>query len=129
MKELQDRLIEIRDCVQSGYHPMIWQAGWRVAYLNDTPKFHLENIYDMQRHNTSDEVFLLLQGGCTLYIGDGGDDTPGRITPVPLQPGVLYNVKRGVWHTHALSGGARVIVIENDDVSDENSEHIPVRLV
>lgn len=128
MSVIEESKLEVKECTQSGYHPMIWYEGWRIAYLNDTPKFHLENISDMQRHNTSDEVFVLLEGSCTLYIGDGGDGTPGRITAVPLRPGVMYNVRKGVWHTHALADGARVVVIENADVSDENTDHIPVSL-
>ncbi|MCC8067063.1 MAG: hypothetical protein LIO94_08180 [Clostridiales bacterium] len=123
---MKEDLIEIRSCTEPGYHPLIWYEGWRVAYLNDTPKFHIENITDMQRHNTSDEVFILLEGSCTLYLGNGGDDDPGKITAIRLTPGIMYNVKKGVWHTHVLSDGARVIVIENADVSPENSDHITI---
>lgn len=122
-------LLEVRFCEKEGYHPQIWQKGWRVAYLNDTPVFHMENISDMQRHNMSDEVFILLEGSCTLYIGDGEGMFPGEITAVPLKRGVMYNVKKGVWHTHILGEKARVVVIEDADVSSENSDHIPVKLV
>lgn len=73
---MNEELLQIKRCQDAGYHPQIYFEGWRVAYLNDTPKFHLENMEDMQRHNTSDEVFVLLKGSCTLYIGDGGDEGP-----------------------------------------------------
>ena len=128
MDKPDSELLEIKECSQSSYHPVIHFGGWRVAFLNDTPKFRLENIREMQRHNTSDEVFVLLNGECTLYIGDGKGNSPGRITAVPLEKGLLYNVRRGVWHTHALTAGAQVVVIENEDVSNDNSDHIPVRL-
>ncbi|MCD8014877.1 MAG: cupin domain-containing protein [Lachnospiraceae bacterium] len=123
---MRENLLELHSCSEPGYHPLVWYEGWRVAYLNDTPKFHLENIRDMQRHTTSDEVFVLLKGSCTLYIGDGNDAAHGKIEAVPLKPGVMYNVKKGVWHTHALADGASVIVIENADVSSENTDHIAI---
>ena len=92
---MNEELLQIKRCQDAGYHPQIYFEGWRVAYLNDTPKFHLENMEDMQRHNTSDEVFVLLKGSCTLYIGDGGDEGPGTVRAVELEPGVIYNVRRG----------------------------------
>lgn len=125
---MSQELIEIKSCAEPGYHPLVYFGGWRVAFLNDTPKFHLENIRDMQRHNTSDEVFLLIQGSCTLYAGDGGDAGVGRITAVELEPGRMYNVRRGVWHTHVTGPEAKIAIIEDADVSPDNSEFMPVDL-
>ncbi len=125
---MSQELLEIKSCEDAGYHPMIYFEGWRAAFLNETPKFYLENICEMQRHNTSDEVFLLLEGEFTLYLGDGGDDTPGTITAVKLKPGMMYNVRKGVWHTHVTGPGSKVAIIENSDVSPENSDHIQVNL-
>ena len=88
---MNEELLQIKRCQDAGYHPQIYFEGWRVAYLNDTPKFHLENMEDMQRHNTSDEVFVLLKGSCTLYIGDGGDEGPGTVRAVELEPGVIMS--------------------------------------
>lgn len=121
-------LLEIKDCMEPGYHTQVAYGGWRAAYLNETEKFHIENITEMQRHNTSDEVFILLQGECILYIGDGTEKSPGEITAVRLEQGVMYNVRKGVWHTHALKRNARVIVIEDIDVSAENTDYIRVEL-
>ena len=120
----------VKQVVSGGpvYRPQIYFEGWRVAYLYDTPTFHLENMEDMQRHNTSDEVFVLLKGSCTLYIGDGGDEGPGTVRAVELEPGVIYNVRRGAWHTHATGPDASVLIVENADVSPENSDHIPVNV-
>ena len=125
---MNQELLEIKSCGEAGYHPLVYFEGWRVAFLNETPKFYLENICDMQRHNTSDEVFVLLEGEFTLYIGDGGDDTPGNITAVKLEPNKMYNVRKGVWHTHVTGPDSKVVIIENADVSPENSDYIQVNL-
>ena len=105
---MNEELLQIKRCQDAGYHPQIYFEGWRVAYLNDTPK--------------------LLKGSCTLYIGEGGDEGPGTVRAVELEPGVIYNVRRGAWHTHATGPDASVLIVENADVSPENSDHIPVNV-
>ncbi|MFR1477921.1 MAG: hypothetical protein ACLSB9_20705 [Hydrogeniiclostridium mannosilyticum] len=79
----------------------------------------------MQRHNT-DEVFVLLKGSCTPYIGDGGDEGPGTVRAVELEPGVIYNV-RGAWHTHANGLMPPYLAVEKR-MSPENSDHSPVNV-
>jgi len=38
-----------------------------------------------------------------------------------MERGKIYNVKKGVYHTHTLSKDAKVLIVENDDTSDDNS--------
>ena len=33
----------------------------------------------------------------------------------------LYNVKKGVWHTHTLDKDGTVLIVENQDTNDDNS--------
>ena len=127
-EEMKPELLEKLSCSEEGYHPLVYFEGWRAAFLNDTPKFHLENIKEMQRHNTSDEVFLLLEGSCTLYVSDGTGRELGRLMGTDLERGVMYNVRKGVWHTHVTGPGAKLAIIENADVSPENSDYLPVDL-
>ena len=82
---MNQELIEIKSCGEPGYHPLVYFGGWRVAFLNDTARFHLEQIREMQRHNTSDEVFLLIQGSCTLYVAAALESGIGEITAVELE--------------------------------------------
>ena len=121
-------LLEIKEENEAGYHPLVWFEGWRAAFLNDTPLFHEENIREMQRHNTSDEVFLLLEGSITLYVADGTRNQLGHVTAVELERGKMYNVRKGVWHTHVTGPGAKAAIIENADVSKENTDTIPFSL-
>lgn len=39
---MNEELLQIKRCQDAGYHPQIYFEGWRVAYLNDTPKFQLK---------------------------------------------------------------------------------------
>jgi len=36
-------------------------------------------------------------------------------------PRKLYNVKRGVWHSHTLNNDASVLIVENSDTTIQNS--------
>ena len=74
----------------------------------------------MQRHNETDEVFVLLEGRCILFIGKG-KETITSITAVDMVPRKLYNVRRGVWHSHTLNNEASVLIVENSDTTVKNS--------
>ena len=79
----------------------------------------------MQRHDETDEVFVLLAGRCILFLGEG-DERVAQIHAQDMQPLKLYNVKRGCWHTHTLSQEATVLIVENRDTLSSNSPEIPL---
>jgi hypothetical protein len=93
---------------------------WRVAILRYCDDLLPERIFAMQRHNETDEVFVLLEGRCILFLGEG-NDTITSITAVDMVPRKLYNVKRGVWHSHTLNNDASVLIVENRDTTIQNS--------
>jgi len=119
-------LIEVLSHDADGYRPLVDYESWRVALLNSAEEFLPDNIAYAQKHDLTDEVFVLLEGRCALILY--GDD-PGRLgacEAVPLRPGVLFNVKKGVWHTHALTPGSKVLVVENRDTTSDNSPILPL---
>lgn len=116
-------MVEIKEIKGEGYFPVIDYSTWRVAVLNYCDELLPQNINKMQRHDESDEVFVLLKGRFMLYAGDG-KDTVGNINSVELEPYKVYNVHKGTWHTHSLSRDASVLIIENKDTGDENSPEI-----
>jgi len=113
-------LIEITKYEGEGYQPLIDYEKWRVAILNYCDELLPENIEKMQRHDETDEVFVLLKGECILFLADG-NDTIGEITAVNMEPLKLYNIKKSVWHTHTLSEEAMVLIVENQDTALINS--------
>jgi hypothetical protein len=118
-------LLQVVTHTEAGYRPLVDFADWRVAVLNFCDELRPENLTRMQRHDETDEVFVLLQGRCILLVGDGRD-VVGNIQGTDLQPRTLYNVRRGVWHTHALNASAMVLVIENRDTTYDNSPFCPL---
>lgn len=39
-----------------------------------------------------------------------------------MEPYKVYNVKKGLWHHIVVSEDASVLIVENCDTTDENSE-------
>ncbi len=113
-------LLEVHTCRDEGFHPQVDFGGWRVALLNFIDHLLPKNLKEMQRHDETDEVFVLLKGQCILFVGDG-KDTAGIIHAVDMVPQKIYNVKRGTWHNHTLSEDASVLVVENRDTTIDNS--------
>lgn len=118
-------LLEIHSHPGPSYKPLVDFAAWRVAILNFSDDLLPQNLTRMQRHNETDEVFVLLAGKCILFVGDGVE-TVTRLHAVALAPGQVYNVKQAVWHTHTLSPDAKVLVVENRDTTYDNSPFTPL---
>jgi hypothetical protein len=123
MNNIDEHLLEIRSYDGAGYQPLIDYDKWRVAILRYSDELLPHRIFAMQRHNETDEVFVLLEGRCMLLIAEG-HDTVKTITGIDLEPRKLYNVKRGVWHSHTLSDDASVLIVENRDTTVQNSPKI-----
>jgi len=117
---ISEELLEVRDHTTEGYKPVVDFDAWRVAVLNYSPSLCAENITSMQRHNETDEVFVLLRGRCILFLGQG-DAGVTQVFAEDMEPLKIYNVKKAAWHTHTLSEDGMVLVVENRDTTYDNS--------
>lgn len=113
-------LLEVNEFSGIGYKPMIDYGEWRVALLRYHPELLPENITAFQRHDETDEVFVLLEGQCLLFLGEG-DSEINQIHTIQMLPSVLYNVKKSCWHSHTLSKDALVLIVENKNTTEKNS--------
>jgi len=112
--------IDIFEFADSGYKPIVDYDQWRVATLKYCEELEIRNIKMMQKHDETDEVFVLLAGACILFSGSD-KEIPTKIAGIRMKPFTIYNVKRGVWHTHTLDKHANVLIVENRNTSDQNS--------
>lgn len=119
-KYLCNKNLEITSFSGEGYLPLVDFESWRVAELRYCEELEADKLKDMQKHNESDEVFVLLEGDFTLFLGGQGD-TIENIEAVKLKPLQLYNVKKGTFHTHTPEKNSTVLIIENQNTCDENS--------
>jgi ureidoglycolate hydrolase len=118
---MNERFLEIREYRGIGYQPLIDFETWRVAILRWEQGLLPENISFMERHTQTDEVFVLLAGQATLLLGGNGDLVE-EVYPQVMEMCRLYNVRQDAWHTILLSQDASVLIVENRDTGDENTE-------
>ena len=123
---MEKNLLEIREFTGAGYQPVIDFGAWRVAVLNYLDEIRPDRIEFMERHNETDEVFVLQNGQAVLFLGEGDADVE-KIFPQPLQRGKIYNVKQSVWHTIVLSQDGSVLIVENQNTTQENSNYSTLR--
>lgn len=103
-----------------GYFSHFKYGAWRIAYLNYAPMFTKEGITYLERHNETDEVFILLEGTASLFMGEDAVETQ-------MEKFCSYIVKKGAWHNIAVSEDAKVLIVENADTGKSNSEYLPFR--
>ena len=53
---------------ESGYKSLVFFQNWRVAFMNDSPKTTVEGLSYFQKHDETDDVFVLLEGRCVLLM-------------------------------------------------------------
>jgi mannose-6-phosphate isomerase-like protein (cupin superfamily) len=104
------RGLAVHEWEGSGYMPLVFSHDWQAAILNWEPVFELENVGEVERHNQSDEVFVLTKGQAVLFTVD---DLGMQVQEMKI--GVLYNVLKGVWHNLVSTRDASWIIIENRD--------------
>ena len=94
---------------------------WTVGVKNWKSDSDITMINNLERHNKTDELFVLLCGECTLVYGYEED---GRIVfrGVKMQPNTLYNIPCTLWHNAIMSRDAKIIVIEDVSTGMENSD-------
>jgi hypothetical protein len=119
---MDESLLEIRDYDGEGFKPLIFFDSWRVAMLRYIDELQADRIVSMERHMETDEVFVLLRGNGTLILGGNGSKCEGAL-PQPMEIGRIYNVRRLAWHTVLLSPDASVLLMENHDTDEHNSEY------
>lgn len=61
-----------------------------------------------------------------LFIGEGLNRLE-TLFPQPMELGKLYNVKQNAWHTIFMSEDANVLIVENRDTNEENSEYFTIQ--
>lgn len=101
-----------------GYAPL-FESGhdWMTAAYNGCPFPGY-----IERHNSSDEAFILMTGRAIMLVGDTSPNA-SLVKPLELAPFQAINIKRSVWHGILTSPGSRVLIVENRDVTDGNSDY------
>lgn len=96
-------------------------AQWTVGIKNWKPSNDIEQIGNLERHNRTDELFVLLNGSCTLvYATEEGSSL--NLNTVEMRPYTVYKIPPSLWHNTIMTKEAKLLLIENSDTSMENSD-------
>ncbi len=110
--------LEVFSWDETGYMPLVYSPDWQVSLLNWERPFDLDQLEKIERHNRTDEVFVLLKGRSVLFTlaKDG-------LTVADMVPGVVYNVTTGSWHNLISTRDATWLIVENRDTHLHDVEY------
>ena len=114
-------LIEKYNNKLPGYHPMVIREGWQVAQLNYMEEQDIVNIKKMDVHRRTDEVFWLQKGRVALITAELEGDQPLFHVEL-MQPGIIYNIPKNVWHNIAMTPDSEVVIVERSDTHVDDFE-------
>ena len=95
---------------------------WMVGVKNWKPMNDIANINCLERHNETDELFILLQGRCTLLYANETENGL-EIGAVPMKPLKVYNIPRSLWHNTVTERDTKLALIEDSSTGPANSDN------
>ena len=94
---------------------------WTVGIKNWKPANDISGIDRMERHNETDELFVLLSGACTLvYANEKGGNLD--IGAVKMEPFKVYNIPATLWHNTVTRKDTKLALIEDSATGNDNSD-------
>jgi hypothetical protein len=109
--------LEVHRWDAPGYQPLVFSAGWQAALLNWEPAMDLASLSEIERHNQTDEVFVLWRGRGALFIS-----TDEGMTLLEMKAGEVVNVRRGTWHGVLADRQASWVIVEGRDAHLNDTE-------
>ena len=120
--EIPMSLLEKGEWAGEGFKPVLKIGGYRLAVLKYFSGVSADNINRIERHNLTDEIFILTEGAAWMILLENAGEKSG-LHVFPMRRNAAYNVRAGVWHHVLLSEDAHIIIFEKADTSKENSEY------
>jgi ureidoglycolate hydrolase len=122
-KKVPALLLEIGESFEQKYTPVLDFDGWRVAMLRHSEATDRTAFQRIERHNETNEIFILTEGKAYLIIGEEDDRRPEIFHVFPMRLNVAYNIKPHVWHHAILSEDAHIILFEKTNTDKSNSDY------
>jgi hypothetical protein len=118
--------VEIVEYNGPSYKPVIQSdADWMAAVMNGW-KDSWSMPERIEKHLNSDELFVLLAGTALMITGGSGEE-PGKINVLKMKKNLLYNVKKGTWHTTPMKKDGKFLIIERKDTRTRRVPLTPVQ--
>ena len=94
---------------------------WTVGIKNWKPANDITGIDCLERHNKTDELFVLVEGSCTLIYANE-KESGLELGAVKMEPDKVYNIPATLWHNTVTCKDTKMILIEDSNTSMENSD-------
>ena len=113
--------IESYEFAKEGMGRVYENEKWTVGIKNWKPANDISGINCFERHNKTDELFVLLSGACTLITAE--EENGGlKIEALKMEPFRVYNIPRSLWHNTVTVKDTKMILIEDVSTSMDNSD-------
>ncbi|MDF2856441.1 MAG: hypothetical protein K0Q87_2292 [Neobacillus sp.] len=110
---------------QEGMSRVYENEKWTVGIKNWKPANDIKGIDCLERHNKTDELFVLLSGECVLvFANEINNDL--KIETVNMEPYKVYNIPQSLWHNTITMKDTKMVLIEDSSTSMENSDILPL---
>lgn len=111
---MTQQFIEIYYHNGEGYNPFFIKDNWQVAQLNYLPILDFTNIDKLEKHEQTDEIFILFKGTAILIAADVQETDIGYQC-INMKQGITYNIPTNRWHAIAMSKDAEIIIVEKSN--------------
>ena len=104
-----------------GMNRVYENSKWMVGLKNWKPANDITGIDCLERHNETDELFVLLSGRCTLLYATEENGVL-QIGSVEMKPQTVYNIPACLWHNTVTEKDTKLVLIEDVSTGMENSD-------
>lgn len=94
---------------------------WMVGIKNWKPANDVTGIDCLERHNQTDELFVLLEGSCTLIFANEINGEY-QFEAVKMEKNKVYNIPATLWHNTITKKDTKMVLIEDSNTSMDNSD-------
>jgi len=113
--------IAVYEYAGEGMQRVFENEKWTVGIKNWKPANDVTGIDCLERHNKTDELFVLVEGACTLAYANESEKGL-EFGVVNMQPNKVYNIPATLWHNTITQKDTKMILIEDSNTSMNNSD-------
>jgi len=112
--------IDVKEFSGEGMSRVYENQKWTVGIKNWKPANDISGIDCLERHNETDELFILLSGACTLVYANENNGNLD-IQAVKMEPFKVYNIPATLWHNTVTRKDTKMALIEDSSTGMQNS--------
>lgn len=118
--------LQILEFNEVGLSRVYENKDWMVGIKNWKPANDKANIDCLERHNETDELFVLLAGACILLTATDKSGGGLDIKATVMEQNKVYNIPRSLWHNTVTRKDTKLILVEATATSSANSNIVPL---